>query len=436
MNLSSVAEITDSLATHPTGTANLRGVEREERYSDETLRSAIDVLFFIPRESVDGLLYLTGRGLQFATDPDVIEKVENILYFHKYRAGWHPLLNIDGDWNLEMGAKLFYRGDRFESSIRGKYVEPKHWKTRAELELRNRNAAVPWNIELSGIISEREDREYYGIGNYPATDSRSHFLPETDEESGEYFQRLKRLQFIAGIETGANWTWRWTSYIQERFITNPEDDDDVIKQVFEISQLAGVGTEAMLAYSEISLGFDSRDTGAKTPVGIDAEGYVGYTGGIDKDIRFLRSGIDFAWHIPVIKQNRLIVPRLAFNMIENLNDEAAVPFAEYPQHPTFRGVSSRHLLRIDNLSLVPSFEYRWPLTHVLQSCLFVDGLMVAQEIDKLTIADAPWAAGLGMNLRLHYGEQAGFRLAFGSEGFRGTLYLGLPGDKTARSEWN
>jgi hypothetical protein len=391
-------------------------------------------VFFIPRETVNGLLYATGRGLQFATDPDVVETVESILYFHKYKAGWHPLFNIDGDWNLEIGAKVFYRDDHFASSIRGKYIKPKHWKAGAKLGLRNKNTAMPWEIEVSGEVMERDDREYYGIGHHPATDPRSYFLPDAEDESGEYFQRLKRLQLIAGIETHSPWTLRW--YIQERFIRSLEKEKGDIDRVFDITQLAGAGDEIILAYSEISVGFDSRDAEAKVPAGVKTEGYVGYSRGIDNDIRFLRSGFDFAWHFPVIKRNRLIVPRLAFNMIENLDEDVTIPFTEYPQHPTFRGVSSRHLLQIDNLSLVPSLEYRWPLTHVLQSYLFVDGLMVVDEIDRLTMADEPWAAGLGMNLRLHHGERAGFMIAIGSEGFRGTLYFGLPGYKTARSEWN
>ena len=150
---------------------------------------------------------------------------------------------------------------------------------------------------------------------------------------------------------------------------------------------------------------------------------------------FLRTGVDAALYLPVIKQTRLIVPRIVFDMVDNLNDSVPISFAEYPRQPAFRGVSSTRLLRNDEISLLSSLEYQWPLTYNLGGHLFAVHLVVTDSFSVLTRSNAPYAIGFGLDLHGADSELARLSISNGSEGWRFLLTVGISSHTSDRSKW-
>ncbi len=414
---------------------NLRGVDRDERFAGDPWRVGLNVLFFIPRETTNGILYLGGRGLNAATDPDLVEFVEKLLYFYERRAGWYPMVMVDSEFRPEAGINLFYKDDLFKTSIDAKFADEHRWRSRLKLKLRSKSSRIPWFLSFRGEFAEEDDRVYYGIGADPQEDDRSHFLPEATEENADYMQQRRKAVLSSGFEINQHMNLISTLMYSNRKVSNPPEEDDRIGDIFNVSELTGINQAVELMYAEMEITLDSRSNGSISPAGITIEGYTGYAEGVNSDIEYLRVGSDIEVFIPLLKNNRLIVPHIALNMVENLNDDLPLPFTEYPRHPTFRGVSSRRLLRIDNLSLVPSIEYRWPLTHSVNGYLFTDVLMVSEDFEHISSKDAPWAAGFGMRVRIHRIEVGGLSAAVGSEGIRILLSIGAETLRPTRSNW-
>jgi len=417
-------------------TTNLRGVEREERYAGDILRSALSGVLFVPREVISKVLYSTGRGAYFATDPRVVEKVEEFLYFYDKRLGWHPVLDLDSEFKPEYGAALFYRNSTIATVITGKYSSSRKWKGKAQATLFGSQDDFLWIGSLTGELSEDDDFVFYSIGADPQNDPRSHFIPNTDQESAIYFQRREKLQLILGIRADSPLEFFFTSFYQQRQVNSLSSGVDRFELVFD-NQLPGGNPvkKWRSIYTEIAGRYDTRKYNRTMLKGVSIEGYIGYSGGVNTDNRFLRSGFDLAAYLPVLKRNRLIVPRLVFNMVENLNTTDPILFFDYPRHTSFRGVSSRKLLRQDNLSSVPSLEYRWPLTTNLTGFMFSDALVVSRTLNDIDIANAPWAVGFGIKLHTSHSDRGQLHVAYGSEGYKIALSFGSGGNKNHPSEW-
>jgi len=426
---------TDSIAVADS-TTNLRGIEREERYASDVWRTGLNATLYLPRIAVSALLYSTGRGTYVATDPRVIELVEEFLYFYEKQLGWHPVLNLDSDFKPEYGLKAFYHHARFGTDFKGKYSNKKKWKTNAQLTLRGTGSNVQWKATLTGQRTEDDDFLFYGIGSEPRGDARSGFLVGANSDNATYFQRRDKLQFIFGVCADTPWEFFLTSFYQQREVSNISGDDQ-FNDVFDIAKLPGgeSGKDWRSIYSEIELRLDTRKNQTKSLRGVSLETHLGYSGGIGNDKRFMRSGFDMAAYYPILKRNRLVIPRIVFNMVENLNTDESIPYFDYPRHPTFRGASSRKLLRQDNLSFVPSLEYRWPLSHKFSGFLFSDALVVSKTLSELSTNNAPYAFGIGMKMHGGQSESGRLEVAYGSQGLRIILHFGSVSHKNARSEW-
>ncbi|MFQ5752472.1 MAG: hypothetical protein ACE5HI_10785, partial [bacterium] len=196
------------------------------------------------------------------------------------------------------------------------------------------------------------------------------------------------------------------------------------------------GKKGQQIYNEIAARYDTRKYRGQISPGVRVEGYAGLSIGVaSDDRRFSRTGVDAALYIPVIKQTRLIVPRVIFDLVDNLNDAVPISFAEYPRQLAFRGISSTNLLRSDKISLLSSLEYQWPLTYNLGGHLFVDNLVVSDSFDNLTLANTPYAYGFGIDLHGADSELARFTISNGSEGLRFFLTVGLSNHTSDRTKW-
>ncbi len=431
--------LVDRNATSRQEFLRLRGLEKDRPERFAPLRTAANVLLFVPRTVFSGVLYTTGYGPHLIDDSEFVERFESFLYFYQKQIGWYPVAAFSSGTSLAYGAGVFYRQKPFGISAGGYYHSSNLWKAKIKLLNAYRIGRSVLQFNLSGSILTRDDYKFHGFGADPARDSRNQF--QNDSPYGIYLQRLGRLQLIVGFRPSDNWQFFYSGFYQERKIENPGDDDPAnIRNVFDLSQIPGIApggpTIGKQLYNELSARFDTRAYQGQLSPGVLVEGYLGFSQGVGGDrSRFARAGGLAALFIPVIKHNRLITPRVVLDVIDNRNDGAPISFAEYPRQPTFRGISSKQLLRTDNVSLVSSLEYKWPLTFNVGGHLFVDYLFAGDSIDKLTFRQAPYAIGFGFDVHGEDSELARISVAGGSEGLRFKLTVGLSGYSTARTDW-
>jgi hypothetical protein len=396
----------------------LRGVEREQKDGSHTLKTAGNVLLFVPRTLVDGLLYSAVYGGQLIDDSNAISSIEEIFTGKGRAAGWFPVITAGSGPAIGLG--LFYRSDAFGVTAKGAYGNQDRWAAKLGGHYSLTTGHTVWNLQVAGEILKRDNYEFHGFGSDPGSDPRNDAVLGTSQEFVSYAQELRRAPVTIGVRPSSDWQAFYTFYYQDRKLELPAVDEMSEKQI----------------YNEVALRFDTRDYKDKVLPGVRIEGYGGQANGIgDYQARFVRAGVDASGYVPIIKKNRLIIPRVVFDMIDSRKDDAPVSFADYPRQPTFRGVSGATILRTDKYSMVPSLEYQWPLTFNLSCGVFVDYLLVAGSLDGFTFSDAPYAVGVDISIDSVESEMARLTVASGSEGLHFLFTLGLPQRVTDRKAW-
>lgn len=420
---------------------NLRGIERKSKDGSRAFKTTVNAVLFIPRTVTDGLLYSAGYGANLIGDSKFIEKTENILYFYNRQLGWYPIVSISSGSNPAAGAAVFFRNKSRGISIAGAYGGSEFWASQIKTFYIFRTGETVWKISFSGRINKRDDYEFYGFGSDPSSDPRNSFNTDASEEFVLFAQRLLRTPLVIGMRPSSKWEFFYAGFYQERQLSSPDNGNKRnLTNIYNAGNLPGAetgnGSTEKQIYNEISIRFDTRKYRNRISPGIRVEGYAGISVGVDdNESRFSRSGLDAAFYLPIIKNNRLIVPRLVLDMVNNLNNDVPISFADYPRQPTFRGVSSKTLLRTDEISLVPSVEYQWPITFNIGGHLFIDYLIVADSFNKITFSNSPYAYGIGFDLQVSNREVARFSVASGSEGLRLDFSLGFTLHTNDRTKW-
>ncbi len=375
------------------------------------------------------------RCVRLMDDEHFIDRLEHFVYLYENNLGWYPVVSFTNGTKSQFGAAIFYRKKPLSLSLKAAWRNAVLYNTRLRFSRSHLQGNILWKFGLTGRLRNRDDLEYYGLGAYPEKDSRNRFHGE--QKSGVYQQKIQRLLFVTGMRPDSHWQFFYTSYIEKRQLGNPAANQSTnLDQVFAPGSIPGVwhgaGSANRQFYNELAGYFDTRKKHDRISPGWHVESYIGLSTGVAADrSRFLRAGGACAFYLPVIKNNRLIVPKIAFNMIENLQENTPVSFAYYPKHRSFRGVSGRTLLRTDKYSFVPSLEYQWPLSSILNGYMFLDYLLVADDLQKLSFNQAPYIYGLGINLK----DGTRFFVGTGSEGIRITVKIGLSSRSDDRTRW-
>ncbi len=434
------------IAVSPSTTAaqefqRIRGLEKDKKDSTAPLRTAANVLLFAPRTFAAGLLFIPSLGSRIIDAGLFLGNYDYLFYFYQKKIGWYPVFDISTGSSLAYGATLFYHNKPFGFSVGGYYANNTIWKAKAKMSDSFQIGHAFLKAELSGSVLSRDDYKFHGFGSNPQNDPRNFFKTNANGDFGVFLQRLSRIQLLLGLHPSPKWKLAYTGFYQERRIENPLDTaSDNIDNIFDLSTFPGIQsgrpTIGKQVYNELSLYYDSRSNHDQIQPGFVIDGYAGLSEGVGSDdSRFTRAGGSAALFIPLIKRNRLIVPSVVLDVVDNRNDDVPLSFADYPRQPTFRGVSSKRLLRTDEISMVSSLEYQWPLAHVVGGHLFVDYLFVGNSFDKLTFHEAPYAVGFSFDIHNDFAELARFNFSGGSEGFRFKLTVGLPGYSHSRSDW-
>ena len=427
----------DSLAAGDYSYRSIRGFERNEHKTGRAFLKTVNALLWPPRALIDLTLTSAGFSAMLIDEKKIIKKFEDIFYLYDHKFGWFPVLNIVTGNPRGVGLSFFYREKYFGAGIKGAYNNTDIWGIKGELShvfFRNRYF---WNLELIGRLQNDDNFRFYGIGADPQNDPRSHFLPESSSDYVIYSQRRALINLNLGVRPSGNWEFFFSSFYQKRTVRNPSAAHAAnIDNIFLSDSLPGAQIKSKKFYNELSFRFDNRPNLSIISPGTRFEAYLGYSVGFKNDNeQLLRSGFDFSTYIPVLRRNRVIIPRIVFDMVEDLREGEQIAFVEYPRHISFRGVNDKTLLRSDNYMLVPSLEYQWPLTYHISAHLFADYLMVSDTPLGFETTNAPWAVGFGMAAHTRFSELMRMNIAYGSEGIFLKFSFGLSFLYKDRSDW-
>lgn len=407
---------------------SLRGLEQEFKRADETGLILADYALFLPRVLIDHLLAASGRGISTLAEPQFIEQLEDVLYLYERNLIWYPNTTLNLTDRFQYGLGLMYRENKWKAYTSFLYGSEEKWSTKSKLSYTFQAGKTVWKTAVKFSLDYDDDLRYYGFGS-ERIDPFTNIPFSDDEDYYEYTQKRRQFAFSQGIRLSNTFEVHYTGLYQKNEIEKVWLNNGSIAQQIRGSDIP----DGEQFYNGLMVRYDTRKYKGRISPGARFEAHSGYSHEYsDFLVGFWRGGLDAAVYLPVIKENRIIAGRIVYNVIEK---ERKTLFYNYPHHRTFRGVSSRYLLRTGHHLAVPSFEYQWPLTDAFSSRLFYDMIVVGDELKQMTLDDAPWAAGLSIELHNRNSSMARVVFAYGSEGVRLTLKLGDPVRSNHPSEW-
>lgn len=412
---------------------NLRGLEKEEKRGLDPARNTASAVLYVPKQLLNGMLYGTAETADYTTDPEFIRKVKDILYLYKRKLAWFPVLDYASGFRPSYGAGLYYKEKNFRSIFLGSLHDANHWELRARSSYIHNLDNFSWKTSLGGVLERKDDNRFYGIGADPKNDPRNRFLADADY--GVFTAEKRRIEWKTRFSNTDNrWKFGYMGYYQRQDFEEQGRGNKDMRDIMDLTLVPGFQTNAPVTqiYDELFLILDTRNKKKIIAPGFHGEIFSGIANGLgNNESDFIRAGMDAAVFIPTIREDRVIIPRVVTNIIEEV-DHQPIPFSEYTRHSSFRGISSREWVANDNASIVPSLEYQWPLSHFLSGHLFADYLATGKNLGKLEWDNGLWAAGFGVDF--HYFDREFCRLQFagGSQGFQVTVTIGNPLQKNAR----
>lgn len=415
-------------------TDNIRGVERPESNTLDPALNFFSWVLYIPRQITDVTLYAAGRSAEFLSDKEFIERVKDILYLYKRDLLWFPIVGFHSGFRPVYGAGLYYKEKGYRALLRGTMYDAHYWSGSFKNSYTHDIGWGVWKSSLLGVLENKNDRRFYGIGADPKNDPRNTFL--ADNDYGVYTENRRKLQWSTGVSNPSEtYGVTYLGSVQRRAFRPEGTGHNDLRDIMDVSRIPGFSDPVSTLYNELSFVVDTRKQKRMLSPGFYGEIYGGFSNGIGgHDSDLIRYGFNAAGFIPVIKKDRLLVPRIFVDQVDRL-DNVAIPFSEYPRQQHFRGVSSREILRSERVTVVPSIEYQWPISHMFAGHIFFDLLTVGPHYGNLQWDHSLWAAGAGIDLNLANREIGRLELAGGSEGFQATVTLGKPLKTNHRKDW-
>lgn len=415
---------------------SVRNTEQQEKFTSDYFRYAANGIFYLPRHLTNLVLLGGEKTTATLSDPDFIEKVEDILYLYKRELAWFPIAFYSPSYKFYYGGGIYYSNPRLQTLARVALNDSDYWslnyKTTYNVYMKN------MRLESSFLFlwEKSDDMRYYGLGPDPKKDDRNKFISHSDQDYGTFTEKRRKLQWSTALHPAENWGFRYLGYYQRRSFEDSGDEEN-LRDVFDVSTIPGFSRGAPVSqiYNELSVFIDTRSKKKIISPGWRSEIYGGISSGLGNNkTNLVRSGLDAAAFIPVVRKDRIITPRVVLDWTDAINDQP-IPFTEYPRQQTFRGTYDHELIRSDKVSVVPSIEYQWPLSHMLSAHLFFDYLAVGPSLGQIGWEDGLWAGGFGINFHYFDNEFGKIEFAAGTEGLLMTLSFGTPIHKNSRSEW-
>ncbi len=217
---------------------------------------------------------------------------------------------------------------------------------------------------------------------------------------------------------------------------NSGQGDNKFRTVVDES-LPGAYEDQTNIYFEFDIRYDTRhERGALSP-GIMGEGYFGFMPGFDLNQNsYIQVGTIAALYFPVVPEKWVISPSLHINAIRPFeSNESQLSFLDYPRHPAFRGVTSRWLYRLDEISHVTSLDSRHAISRRFAATFFYDQINVAMNVRDMSWRNAPWAVGARLDYHNRDNILAFGIVAWGTAGWRFQAGIGIKENVHFRTEW-
>jgi len=412
-----------------------RGLVDDELRARSLPQSALAGLFLLPRYVTDGTLYGMERTAAYVSNPDFVRKVKDILYIIEPDLMWYPVVDYASGFRPTYGAGLRYKKGPFDFKVSGNAYDSELWSLGFESKYRFYTSGGMLVFKLGGLLEHKDDLRFSGFGGDPKNDPRNAFF--SDEDQGTFSQDKRKIEWRLSYEHAGALNLHYSGLIQRRSFKPFGDDDDDLREVFELSLIPGLtaGTPVSETYHELAVEVDTRQNRELVTPGFRTEVYSGISAGLgENESNTLRVGADVSGYIKTFHKDRLLIPRLSVDIVEDLNDEP-IPFSNYPRQQIFRGVSSREWIRMDEVSTVLSLEYQWRISPIFSAHVFYDYLAVGKTLSSIQWDDGPWAVGAGLDFHYRSKEWARVELAAGSEGFQAKLSIGMPVRSNARTDW-
>ena len=270
-----------------------------------------------------GLKYSWQLGLTLYLEPGHIEKsvrdvkheVEKIFRPHGERIGWMPMLGFTSGPRPKLGLTLYYRRDSFLGALTGDFAGA--LKYNSELRLNWDGTIVQmydWRLHVNFMQRFDDDLRFYGIGNDPANDPRSHFRMNSPEDVAKFTQKKRRIMLLAGTRTSEDIElFVLSRYTERKFFDAGFGSSDIEKlgQVFNLDEMTEMEQSHGSIYNEILFRYDDRDAFWSNNAGFSFDLYMGHQFGIQNDrSRLLRTGGELRCFTPTLRKDWLFTPAI------------------------------------------------------------------------------------------------------------------------------
>ena len=434
---SAVSSGSPDTATLP-GTTGFRGIKANRTPLSARFTRGLDIALWPLRTSASGVLWGLGKVGATAGNPETIRMVKQFLYFYQKKAGWHPVVTYTSGYRPLAGATLFYKDDRFRSSVTGIYGGRDLYSGKLKLRLPGTVYGYHNAISFKGLFRQDDNIRFYGMGPTPnKPGGRNVRRADATSEYGVFTLKTGRLQVGFWQKTAGRLRFQSDIGLCRREFKNGGHGDPSLDDVFDINRPTyGFSNEAIqLVNSHLKAEYISSNPKNIHASGIQLSSYIGSSHGISSTrASFVNYGGLIAAHLPPIAKTRRFVLGFSADGIHNLHDTRNIPFTEYPKHHFFRGASHRKIIRTDNALVEYFLEYQWFVNHLMQGQLFVNGLSVGKDAGDIQWNKGLWAVGGGLVFHHQAVPLGTLFFAGGSEGFRFKLEFGID-KRQSKIQW-
>jgi hypothetical protein len=413
--------------------AHITGVERPAVERGDSGRAAGANVLFPFRELFAGLFAGADALASIAAGLKIVPRVEQLIFPEPGEIALVPTIFFQSKHAPNFGGRILERGDAGEAVVSAAgggahdvYVATDLvWKRRGRL---------PWEISVDTLFDERDDLEFFGLGQDPDTDPRNHYRSTATTHDALYLEKRSRVVAAADVSI---LPWLHVVGSGSLFQSRVRDASDAglagFEKVFVPTPYLADAAQTRIAYGEVALRASSRRQWDGAEPGAKAEFYGGYGANVGgADARYAAIGGRAVLSIPILRPTNTLSPQLVLDAVDPIGPDAAFPFTALTRQPDYRGYDVRR----DNLSLVASLDYRWVIHRYVAMRVFTDFAEVAPRVDRLLALPPRFAAGFGFDLFNHETALAQFSMSFSEDGPRVAVTFGwapLGGDRQHRN---
>ena len=336
----------------------------------------------------------------------VIRRVERILL--EDPSGFYPYFASvyhGGGLTLGAGYRKFY-GDNTSWNVQGLYSFKNYKLIEAGTESKDH---LKRRLSFGAKAGWRDATQagYYGTGIQSSLDGVSRFRFQETYADGHFV--LKPVSWIPIRGSVRYELWN---------TLEGKGSDPSIETVYTPQTAPGLGADPNYIHSQLGVGFDSRQSPGYTRRGFlyyaTLHDYHNTNGGT---YSFQRLDVDLIQHVPLLRENWVLVGRASGQT--TLNDNDLIPYFLLPvlgSGSTLRAFQSDRFR--DRHSMVMSAEIRWIPAQAVDMALFYDAGKVTSRRRDFSFKELKSDVGFGIRFHGLISTPLRVDVAVGNEGWK------------------